>query len=76
MSKQFQMPSDEKRALEDAIERKYSGKSASYSLSGKDPWKGTISFYDASGSHLAIFKFMMRGHNGGPALSIERDEYD
>jgi hypothetical protein len=76
LSRQFQMPSDEKRALEEAIESKFPGKSASYSLSGKDPWQGRISYFDTSGTHIVIFRFFMRGHTGGPVLTIERNEYD
>lgn len=70
------MPSDEKRALEEAVANKFPGKLASYSLSGKDPWQGKISYSDTSGSHIVIFKFFMRGHTGGPVLMIERDEND
>ena len=70
------MPSDEKRALEEAVENKFPGKSATYNLSGKDPWQGKISYFDTLGSYIVIFKFYMRGHTGGPVLMIERDEND
>ncbi|GHS80332.1 hypothetical protein PAGU2196_11660 [Pseudomonas sp. PAGU 2196] len=73
------MTPEQDRALKVAIDRVYpelADAPCTRSLSGNDPWSGTLTFHLATHTQIAVVRFTMSGRNGGPQLMIERDWND